>query len=155
MSTRREAETYFFTIRHSLLTARDVLEPQDYAYLINGLHADLGGMKEDLKDVLFLDQLYACSEPDAALDQILIYVDDLINNAPTVEEARTSLDGLLSKIDVSRLDVTRALGFISSTSGKLATLKNRAAYIERAHKRIAELRTPEEATKLISSFVGS
>lgn len=96
----------------------------------------------------FLERLYALCDAgrsEAALDLILDEID------PLIDAGRISrCSDLLEEVDLRRLSVPAALGFLSATTLVRHQLVAYPRFVEAVHARIAAERT--DAERLIASF---
>ncbi|HET7501639.1 MAG TPA: hypothetical protein VFK02_11565 [Kofleriaceae bacterium] len=98
---------------------------------------------------LLLSRIYelcARGDTDGALDKILDTVDDLIASGDL-----TGCDKLLQQVDVDRLDIPCALGFLSATHVIRDRLPARPGFCDAVHTCIARDR-PEDAERLVVRF---
>lgn len=105
-------------------------------------------VKETDSDFLpFLSELYAKSavgDTDGALDMIFDKIDDLLE-----DRSLEKVNSLLASVDVARLDVTTALGFLSTTYIEKEHLRDRNQYSDRLQAHLLKTMSKAEVAELV------
>jgi hypothetical protein len=111
---------------------------------------DVQSVGASSKDASFFERLYAycrAEDPDAALDLMLDVFDEVIESGDL-----TRCDELLRGVDLKKVDLAVALGFLSATTAVKRTLPYRDELLRRVRDRFLLERDANETDRLLAPF---
>lgn len=141
----REHQVLSEALDHGFLPARKYRRPESWATESRKPLVTASAQEEG-----FLSKLYqhcAAADPEAALDLILDVFDEAIDAGDSA-----LITELLQKVDLEKVDLAVALGFLSATTVMKLALPYRGEFWHRVAQRFLQERDAEETDRLLAPF---